>query len=153
MPAIDSKNEHLRHMANLIWELSGHRVLRFFRLALAVARDGITFESDIKQFKHEDIAGVTRPPEPNDALDAYSRGSDDCDSKARLFVALCLARGFNARLWPLWKEGELSHVAGEVEYRGKWIHAETILARAQLGEMHTEVPKEPTTGKWKMAGH
>ncbi len=151
MPEIDSKNEHLRHMADLVWELSGHQPLRFFKLALAVARDGITFESDIKQFGHEDIAGVTRNPEPNDAIDAYIRGSDDCDAKARLFVALCLARGFNARLWPLWKGDQLSHVAGEVEYRGHWIHAETILARAKLGEMHTDVPKEPTTGKWKMA--
>jgi transglutaminase-like putative cysteine protease len=125
--------------------------MRFFKLALAVARDGISFTSDIKQFGDEDIAGVTRQPEPNDALDAYIRGSDDCDSKARLFVALCLARGFEARLWPLWKGEILSHVAGEVKHNGKWIHAETILARAQLGEMHTEVPKEPTTGKWKMA--
>lgn len=151
MPAIDSKNEHLRHMADLIWELSGNRPLVFFKLALAVARDGIRFESDIKQFGHEDIAGVTRHPEPNDALDAYIRGSDDCDSKARLFVALCLARGFEARLWPLWKGDQLSHVAGEVRHNGRWIHAETILSRARLGEMHTEVPKEPTTGKWKMA--
>lgn len=151
MPAIDSKDEHLRHMADLIWELSGHRVMRFFKLAFAVARDGVSFESDIKQFGHEDIAGVTRHPEPGDALDAYSRGSDDCDAKARLFVALCLARGFEARLWPLWKGDQLSHVAGEVKYQGKWIHAETILSRARLGEMHTEVPKEPTTGKWKMA--
>jgi transglutaminase-like putative cysteine protease len=151
MPAIDAKNEHLQHMAALIWELSGHRPVRFFKLALATARDGISFASDIKQFGTEDIAGVTRHPEPNDALDAYIRGSDDCDSKARLFVALCLARGFNARLWPLWKGDQLSHVAGEVEHNGKWIHAETILSRARLGEMHTEVPKEPTTGKWKMA--
>jgi len=151
MPIRDSKNEHLRTMANLIWELSGFRPIRFFKLALAVARDGITFESDIKQFGDEDIAGVTRHPEPNDALDAYIRGSDDCDSKARLFVALCLARGFNARLWPLWKNGNLTHVAGEVEHKGKWLHAETILSRARLGEMHTEVPKEPTTGKWKMS--
>ncbi len=151
MPAIDSKNEHLRHMADLVWELSGHRPMVFFKLALAVARDGIRFESDIKQFGHEDIAGVTRHPEPNDALDAYIRGSDDCDAKARLFVALCLARGFEARLWPLWKEDQLSHVAGEVRHNGRWIHAETILSRARLGEMHTEVPKEPTTGKWKMA--
>ena len=152
MPLSDSRNPKLRHMANLIWELSERRPMRFLRLAFAIAKDGIRYESDIKQFGHEDIAGVTRYPEPNDATDAYDRGADDCDAKARLFVALCLARGFEARLWPLWKQGELSHVAGEVCVNGKWIHAETILARAQLGEMHTEVPKEPTTGKWKMSG-
>ena len=156
MPIRDAQNPTLRKMASLIWILSGEKPVRFFKLALAVARDGINFESDIKQFGHEDIAGITRYPEPNDALDAYKRGHDDCDAKARLFVALCLAMGFDARLWPLWKNGDektgdLTHVAGEVLYQGKWIHAETILARARLGEMHTDVPKEPTTGKWKMA--
>src|SRR3954468_4160487 len=150
MPLIDSRNPKLRRMAELIWQLSEKRPLRFLKLAFAVAKDGVEYESDIKQFGHEDIAGVTRAPEPTDATDAYDRGYDDCDAKARLFVALCLARGFEARLWPLWKEGELSHVAGEVKLNGKWTHAETILARAVFGEMHTDVPKEPTTGKWKV---
>ncbi len=149
MPAIDSQNPKLKRMADLLWELSQQKPIRFFKLALATARDGITYESDIKQFGHEDIAGVTRAPEPDDAIDAYSRGHDDCDAKARLFVALCLAAGFNARLWPLWKHGVLQHVAGEVYWNNRWIHAETILARAQLGEMHTSVPKEPN-GMWKM---
>jgi transglutaminase-like putative cysteine protease len=151
MPHIDAKNPKLKAMAELIWELALKRPKRFLKLALAVARDGIEYESDIKQFGHEDIAGITRPPEPDDAIDAYERGSDDCDAKARLFVALCLAKGFQARLWPLWKEGVLQHVAGEVLWDGKWTHAETILARAQLGEMHTDVPKELKSGKWKMS--
>jgi transglutaminase-like putative cysteine protease len=147
--ATDASNPKLKRMAELLWELSQNRPIRFLKLALAVARDGVTYESDIKQFGHEDIAGVTRAPDPDDAIDAYNRGSDDCDAKARLFVALCLAAGFNARLWPLWKHGVLQHVAGEVLLDRKWIHAETILARAQLGEMHTDVPKE-RDGKWKM---
>lgn len=146
----DSKNPKIIRMSELLWELSQSRPMRFFKLALATARDGIAFESDIKQFGGEDIAGVTRPPEPNDAIDAYTRGHDDCDSKARLFVALCLAAGFKARLWPLWKHGVLQHVAAEVHFQGKWIHAETIVSRARLGEMHTDVPKE-TNGKWKMS--
>jgi len=146
----DSREPQLKRMAEILWELSQNQPVRFFKLALATARDGITYESDIKQFGHEDIAGVTRAPEPDDAIDAYTRGSDDCDAKARLFVALCLAAGFNARLWPLWKHGVLQHVAAEVEFDRKWIHAETILARAQLGEMHTHVPKE-LNGKWRMS--
>lgn len=151
IPHVDAKNPKLKEMSELIWKLSLENPIRFFKLALAVARDGITYESDIKQFGHEDIAGVTRAPEPNDATDAYERGSDDCDAKARLFVALCLAMGFNARLWPLWKHGVLQHVAGEVQWQNTWIHAETILARAQLGEMHTDVPREIKTGKWRMS--
>ena len=147
---VDSKDPRIIKMSKLIWKLSLSQPIRFFKLVLAVARDGIEYASDIKQFDHEDIAGVTRPPEPNDAIDAYTRGHDDCDSKARLFVALCLAAGFKARLWPLWKHGALRHVAAEVELHGKWIHAETIISRARLGEMHTDVPKE-RNGQWKMS--
>ena len=146
----DSKNPDIIRMSEMLWELSRSQPIRFFRLALATARDGIEYESDIKQFGHEDIAGVTRPPNPDDAIEAYKRGHDDCDAKARLFVALCLAAGFKARLWPLWKHGALQHVAAEVQFQGRWLHAETILSRARLGEMHTEVPKE-TNGQWKMS--
>lgn len=147
---LDSKNPRLKKMAKMVWGLSLSQPIRFFKIALALCRDIIEYESDIKQFGHEDIEGVTRPPEPDEALEAYIRGHDDCDAKARLFVALCLAAGFKARLWPLWKHGILQHVAAEVEFQGKWIHAETILARARLGEMHTDVPKEPN-GNWKMS--
>lgn len=146
----DSHDPKIIHMSKLLWELSQSNPLRFFKLALATARDGIEYESDVKQFGHEDIAGVTRPPGPDDAIDAYTRGHDDCDAKARLFVALCLAAGFEARLWPLWKHGVLQHVAAEVRSGGRWLHAETILSRARLGEMHTDVPKEPD-GKWKLS--
>src|ERR1700748_1601372 len=85
MPHIDAKNPKLRKWADLIWDLSLHRPKVFLKLALAVARDGISYESDLKQFGHEDIAGVTRPPESDDSIDAYERGFDDCDAKARLF--------------------------------------------------------------------
>lgn len=146
----DSNNPRIIKMSKMIWGLSMSNPIRFFKLVLAVCRDGIVYESDIKQFGHEDIAGVTRPPEPNDAIEAYDRGSDDCDSKARLFVAICLAAGFRARLWPLWKHGALKHVAAEVDFNGRTYHAETILSRARLGEMHTQVPKE-SDGKWKMS--
>ena len=146
----DSKNPKIIRMSKLIWELSQSEPMRFFTLVLAVARDGVKFESDIKQFGGEHIAGVTRPPEPNDAVDAYIRGHDDCDAKARLFVALCLAAGFKARLWPLWRHGVLQHVAAEVQFQKRWIHAETIVSRARLGELHLEVPKE-TNGKWRMS--
>lgn len=147
----DSRNPKIVEMSKMLWTLSLSRPIVFFKLALALARDGIEYESDIKQFGHEDIAGVTRPPDRDDAIDAYTRGHDDCDAKARLFVALCLAAGFNSRLWPLWKHGVLQHVAAEVEFHGKWLHAETILSRARLGEMHTDVPKELNTGHWRLS--
>lgn len=146
---VDSKDPRLVKMAEMIWGLAMSEPIRYFTIAHAVARDGVKFESDIKQFGHEDIASVTRPPTPGDALEAYRRGHDDCDAKARLFVALCLAAGFNARLWPLWQHGVLQHVAGEVEFNGQWHHAETILSRARFGEMHTDVVRE-ANGRWKM---
>lgn len=147
---VDSKSPKIIKMAKMIWGLSQSRPVRFFKLALAVARDGIEYESDIKQFGHEDIASVTRSPKAGDAIEAYERGYDDCDAKARLFVAICLAGGFNARLWPLWKHGQLRHVAAEVRFQGRVYHAETIISRARLGDMHTDVPKE-TNGRWKMS--
>lgn len=131
-----------------MWEAALRRPLCFFKLAHALARDCIRYESDIKQFGHEDIAGVTRAPEPNDAVDALIRGSDDCDAKARLFVALCLAKGFSAKLDPKWENGELKHVSAQVEYNGSWIPVETILTRARLGDRANDVPVEKKTGKW-----
>jgi transglutaminase-like putative cysteine protease len=151
MPRIDANNPKLQRIAEQLWSISMRRPKVYLRLAFALAKDGISYESDIKQFGHEDISGVTRYPEPDDAIDAFERGSDDCDAKARFFVALCLAKGFRARLWPLWKNGVLTHVAAEVEVNNQWVHAETILSRARLGEMHTDVPKELKSGKWRMA--
>ena len=150
MPHLDSKNPELQALANKLWAIALGRPLNYLKLCQAVARDCINYASDIKQFGGEDIAGVTRYPEPADALDAYIRGEDDCDAKARLFVALALCRGFEARLWPLWKNGSLAHVAGEVYFDGRWHHVETILSRARFDEMHTDVPRE-RNGKWKMS--
>lgn len=150
MPFLDARNPQLRMLSAKLWDVSLRRPLLYLKLAHAVARDGITYASDIKQFGSEDIAGVTRSPEPDDAVDAYVRGHDDCDAKARLFVALALIRGFEARLWPLWKDGVLTHVAGEVRFNGRWHHVETILARARFDEFHTTVPRE-VNGKWRMS--
>jgi transglutaminase-like putative cysteine protease len=111
----------------------------------------------------EDIAGFTRPSRTGDALEALERGSDDCDAKARLFVALCLARGFRAQLMPVWRcrdgrltfaaapempTDELAHVYGAVWMLGAWHWAETTLARACLGDHPLAVPKEKS-GQWK----
>ena len=82
------------------------------------------------------------------------RGLDDCDAKARIFVALCLARRMHAEMVPRWKGGKLVHVYGRVFVHGpgesapRWYYAETILRRARLGDIAESVPKEIETGKW-----
>lgn len=143
----DAKNQKLQDIANHLWEAALRRPICFFHLAHALARDCISYKSDIGQFGAEDIAGVTRPPKEDDAIDALVRGKDDCDAKARLFVALCLARGFQAKLEPHWKNGVLKHVSALVNYNG-WIPVETILSRARLGDTPDSVPAEKSTGKW-----
>lgn len=143
----DSRHPQLRELAHALMyaaELSGDRS-RFLSLALTVARDWIRYVTDTKRTGGEDVAGMTRPPEP--PLAVLWRGADDCDAKARLFVALCLAEGFQARI-----EGEevgdhLAHVWGLVRVADHWTPAETTLARARLGDAPRSVPKE-TGGQW-----
>jgi transglutaminase-like putative cysteine protease len=62
------------------------------------------------------------------------RGQDDCDGKARLFVALCLAAGLTARIRPVVQGGEFVHVQGEVLLPGGWTCAELILRGVELGQ-------------------
>lgn len=150
VPYRDAEHPIIRAIAQGLKAAALGRQECFAHLALALARDCIRYVRDTKRTGAEDIAGYTRQPTERDAIDALERGADDCDAKARLFVALCLAAGLTARMRPLWKDGELSHVSAEV-YLGKWHHAETILARARLGDEHNQIPKENNTGRWRMA--
>ena len=149
VPEQDARSPRLQTLSQLLLAAAKRDARRFALLALAVARDWVAYTRDGAQFGGEDIAGFTREPTPNDALDALERGRDDCDAKARLFVALCLAAGLPARMVPLVAGDRLKHVAGEVRVDGAWLHAETTLARACLGDLHTDVPRE-TNGKWRL---
>jgi transglutaminase-like putative cysteine protease len=121
---------------------------RFLHLVHAVARDWIEQKIDSLRVGHEDIAGFTRPPKPDDAVDAVIRGVDDCDAKARVFVALCLAGGIAAEMVPHWDGDYLRHVSAKAGLRGKWVSVELTLARAKLGDDGPHVPKEVETGRW-----
>lgn len=121
-------------------------------LALALARDCILYQLDSDRVGREQIDGYTDPQGPADA--PYRRGVDDCDAKARFFVAVCLAGAVPADMVPRWKGPMLAHVYGSCWVRGPhelvprvW-YAETIVRRARLGEVAEQVPKEPETGKW-----
>lgn len=151
-PERDARDADLRDLARHLWQASRGRLELFAHLAHAVARDGIRQVEDNVQFGHEDISGFTRAQGP--ALEALDRGADDCDAKARLFVALVKAlrelrpdTPIDARMVPRWKGNWLAHVYAEVTIRDRVYPVETILARARLGDRAEEVPVEKT-GKW-----
>ena len=123
--------------------------LRFVQLVFTVARDWIRYEIDTDRVGHEDISGFTRAEKPDDAVDALYRGVDDCDAKARLFCALCLAQGVQAQIVPHWEHGALAHVSAAFSADGAtWVPVELTLSRARLGDVAKDIPKE-TTGKWQ----
>jgi transglutaminase-like putative cysteine protease len=157
-PARDAQNPALRQLAAaLMWAVRlsrppnrGELVIRYAEVCLTVARDWIRYETDTDRVGHEDIAGFTRAARPDDAVDALWRGVDDCDAKARIFVALCLAGGVQARMVPHWHAGQLAHVSAVFTKDGTaWIPVETTLTRARIGDTPTTIPKETETGKWQ----
>lgn len=148
-PEIVTLAQHLNEVARR----SPWRDFAFANLAMCVARDLIVYQLDGERFGREHIFGFTDPQGPAD--EALRVGIDDCDAKARLFVAICLAGGLRASMQDRWNaEGELSHVYGGVllvgprEQTARWWLAETILRRARLGEIAEAVPKEQETGAW-----
>jgi transglutaminase-like putative cysteine protease len=154
-PIRDARNPLIQSIARSLWaatlasteDVSLHQ-RRFVQLAHTVARDWITQVIDTARVGEEDIAGFTRAPTFDDAVDALRRGVDDCDAKARLFVALCLVVGVQARMEPVWKGDRLEHVWSQAFIDGAWMPVELTLARARLGEVGGDVPKEGN-GKWK----
>ncbi len=133
-------------------------MLRFARLCLCYAQTGIKYQSDTERAGGEDVAGFvregTKPPPPGDNIGIdIRRGTDDCDLKARLFVALCRSQGLEAEMLPVIEIATaagpvLTHVRARVCIHGKWYSAEPSLARARLGEVPTDVPREISDGKW-----
>ncbi len=151
IPHEDARDERIRMIASLLWQatrLSPDRPRLFAILVHALTGRGLRMVRDTDRTGGEDIAGLTRAPSKDDAIEALMRGADDCDAKARLFVALHIAAGLPARMRPVWKarpggaDEELTHVYPEVNLDGKWQAAETTLARALIGEPPLMVPRE-----------
>jgi transglutaminase-like putative cysteine protease len=143
----DARHPGIVRLAALCLELAAGNTQRALVMAHAVAGRGIRYQLDTARVGAEDIAGFTRPAAAGDPVDAWRRGVDDCDAKARLFVALATALGVRARLAPLWSGELLSHVYAEVDLGGAWVPVELTLARAMIGEFPRAVPKE-ADGKW-----
>lgn len=152
VPLQDSQHPKVRAMAADLMRAALGSPRVFAMLCAARCREGIRFVRDTGRVGHEDIAGYTRAPRPDDAIDALERGADDCDAKARAFCALCLAGGLRARMMPLWDETDegtiLAHVYAAVSVDGRnWIPCELTLTRARIGDWPKEVPREKD-GKW-----
>lgn len=154
-PARDAQSLELRSVATNLFKVasvSQWKEWAYAQLAFCVANDLIVYLSDVTRVGREQIDGFTDPQ--GSTLASLERGTDDCDAKARLFVALCLAAGLRAEMVPLWKGQNLQHVYARVFVRGpfdsapRWFTAETILARAKLGDERTDVPGEKDTGGW-----
>lgn len=150
LPERDATTEEIQALAGQLNQLSNGNEWRYCILAQCIARDWIRYESDTKRTGGEDIAGITRPYAA--PLEAVDRGADDCDAKARLFAALCLARqrALRANLVPWWDpaDGSLAHVSAIVWIANAWHHVETILSRARLGESFHCVPADES-GEWR----
>lgn len=98
----------------------------------AHVRDSIGYQRDPN--RQEELA---------DAGAILSRTYDDCDGKSRVFVSLCLACGLDARIMPVYRGANFSHVQAQVRWPGScsdaradadgWILAELILRGTPLG--------------------
>ena len=77
-----------------------------------------------------------------DAWTVASRRWDDCDGKARLFVALALARGVPAEIVPVWRRGEFAHVATRVDRGTGWEPADPTMRRSWIGARPEDVPRD-----------
>lgn len=155
VPAVDAQDPELQMVAGYLGAvaaLSPHPDWSFANLALALVRDCIAYQLDNERVGREQIDGYTDPYVS--PLRPLRDGVDDCDAKARMFVALCLARGLRAQMVDRWTGIRLSHVHAVVWLKGpraaapRWWFAETILKRARLGDVAENVPKELETGKW-----
>jgi len=145
-PRNDARDPRIRRLAGYLWQCCAGREETFCHLAHAMCRDGIKYETDTARTGGEDVAGLTNT---RLLLDSFSRGVDDCDASARLFVALCLARNMSARMVAMWRGDPevLAHVYGEVLLAGKWLPVECTLRRARVGDPPLEVPRE-RDGTW-----
>lgn len=143
-----------------------HGIVRYWRGYFDAARRLFEF---CHRLRYRTDAGDGQPgvEEFADAATVLARGYDDCDGKARCFVALVRALdvgGLEARIVPVFKGQRFRHVQAEVRWPGSeheraagtvrhadaagWIPCELILARAHFGDLPEDVPREPD-GRWR----
>jgi transglutaminase-like putative cysteine protease len=118
-----------------------------------LAREILRFTENAIHYVHDPSA-----EEFADVETILKRGADDCDGKARTFVALCRSVGLKARIRPVFQHGKFTHVQGEVRFPGSerdslaeeggWLVCDPIVRGARLGQAPPDIPKEG--GAWRL---
>lgn len=107
------------------------------RITAGVTNERLRAER-LHRWVRDQIAYATDPDGEQlaDSETVLARGYDDCDGKSRLFVALCIAAGLEARIRAVFNErGDFTHVQAQVRWPGSpWVLAELILAGVELGQ-------------------
>jgi transglutaminase-like putative cysteine protease len=148
------KAAYLDAMASLDARLP---LVREFGGRFAKAHDSNDVEAMVRDIFHfvRDVIHYVHDPtfeEFADTATILTRGFDDCDGKARTFVALCRAIGIEARIRPVFNAaGDFVHVQAEARWRGSehvknaqpggWILAETTIKGCELGQDPATAPR------------
>lgn len=154
--AADALHPEVRALARQLETTAGRDPLRFTLAVHGYCRDAIRYRRD--PGGREQFA---------DAPTIIRRGFDDCDGKARLFVALIRAAkipGLIARIVPVHDKPtgqRFIHVQAEARFPGSeahpladpegWILAEMTLEGVRLGEGGEAARIDPHTGKPRLA--
>ena len=128
-----------RQFSGLQVEERAPAILRFVQRCVRYERDPGT----------HDAAGVRHGIELLDSSAVgFNRGYGDCDLKARMFVALCLACGCRAKVSPVFAgENGFPHVRAEVwvdggeTAGGGWEVADPTIVNSEIGKL----PRKPLT--------
>lgn len=136
MATVDSRVPYVRSFA-----------VRFAKDPTISPNDYEGLARQIHRFVRDSIKYVPDPQweELADTETMLRRGYEDCDGKARAFVALCRAVGIDARIRPIYAQGtdDFIHVQAEVRWPGSerlpeagaggWLGAELIVKGIPLG--------------------
>ena len=108
-------------------------------------RDSVEYRRDNEGSGREELA---------DAAAILDRGTDDCDGKSRVFVAICRAAGIHARIRPVLDPDSGAFVHVQAEWRddaGRWHPTELILDGVGLDDDPADAPRD-RRGRRRLAG-
>ena len=143
--------------------VDGRRIGQAIEHVFDWVRDSIAYKED-RTHPHDlgDPTDGERGEEFADSATILQRRFDDCDGKARLFVALVRAwrfPGVEARIKPVFDaRGEFAHAQAEARWPGSerhpgaqpegWVMTDPIVRNARFGQSPLEVARKPGGGWW-----
>jgi transglutaminase-like putative cysteine protease len=158
--SLDAGRDGVRALAARIVSEHGRDPRRLAESAFLYWRDGIRYERDVR------LSDMERAEQFADPDAVMRRGFDDCDGKARGFVATIRAvaieartPALRARIVPIFSAdwSDFKHVQAEVRWDGSngyrharpdgWLLAELTLAGVPLGAGVEAASRSATTGR------